>query len=56
MSEPVWPFPPDAELISEPCPRQCGAVIYGTAHDIDSGIRHHLDGYCPEPSGDESEE
>jgi hypothetical protein len=36
------------------CPRGCGADIYGTEADIDSGLRKHLE-YCPLPNPEDTE-
>jgi hypothetical protein len=30
------------------CPH-CGQVVYGTQANIDSGLRKHIDNYCPTP-------
>jgi len=43
-----------AELREETCPH-CPEVIRGTARDIDSGIRKHLE-YCPQAPADASGE
>jgi hypothetical protein len=44
-----------AGYTSVPCPRGCGDDIYGTPENIDSGLRKHLDNYCP-VDPDETEE
>lgn len=42
------------EIISYACP-YCGQAIYGTAADIDSGVRKHFE-YCEEKEKAEIED